>query len=59
MTMKNQKRARGTLVTQAQEIRNRKGCRRKQPHGISIKVVEVMAVVWEIPAGKLWVNRER
>ena len=30
---------------QALDIRNRKGCRRKQPHGMSIEVLDVRAVV--------------
>ena len=44
---------------QALDIRNRKGCRRKQPHGMSIEVLDVRAVVWGVPIGKLWVNMER
>ena len=59
MTTKNRKRARFHLVTRAREIRNRKGWRRKKPHGISIKVVYVRAVVWEIPIQKLWVNMKK
>ena len=56
---KNLKRERGRLVKRAQEIRNRKGFRRKHPHGISIKVVDVRVLVWEIPIGGLWMNAER
>ena len=50
---------RGRPVTREREILNRKDCRRKHPHGMSIEVVDVRVVVWEIPIRKLWVNTKR
>ena len=58
-TKKNRKIEKGCSVTVAREIHNRKGCRGKQTHGMSIKVLNARVVVWEILIGKLWVNTER
>ena len=44
MTTENTKSARGFSVTWVLEIWNRKVWRRKNPHGISIEVVDVRAV---------------
>ena len=41
------------MVTPEQDIQNRNCFRMKQPHRMSIKVVDVSTVVWEKPIGSV------